>query len=159
MRPTFVACWLALSFAAERPAHADEDEKRACVEAHEQGQLLRNDGKLHDARARFLQCARASCPPLVVRDCAQFEQEVLQNQPTLVIAAQDPDGRDTTDARVSVDGTLLVDRLDAASYDIDPGSHTLRFETPGSPPEEMHLVLRMGEKNRRVSVRFRLPAK
>jgi hypothetical protein len=157
MRPTFVACVLAATFASEPSAHADDDEKKVCVDAHEQGQLLRNDGKLHDARARFLQCARATCPPLVVRDCAQWEQEVLQSQPTLVIAAQDPSGHDTTDARVSVDGVLLVDHLDADAYDVNPGAHTLRFETRGSPPEEMRVVLRVGEKNRRVSVHFRSP--
>jgi hypothetical protein len=148
-------CIFTLTFASAPPAFADENEKAACAEAHEQGQVLRIDGKLHDARARFLQCARATCPPIVVRDCAQWEQEVLQSQPTLVIAAQDAVGHDTMDARVSVDGALLAEHLGAVAYDVDPGSHTLRFETRGSPPEELSLVLRVGEKNRPVSVRFR----
>jgi hypothetical protein len=150
---------LALTLVSQRHARAEGDEKQACVEAHEQGQLLRNDGRLRDARERFLQCARPSCPAIVVRDCGQWEQEVMDSQPTVVIAAQDPEGRDITDVRVSVDGALLTERLGAKAYDVDPGPHTFRFEAPGSPPHEEHLMLRVGEKNRRLSIRFGKPDK
>src|ERR1700722_4185201 len=152
------AC-LALTLVSQRHARAEADEKQACVEAHEQGQLLRNDGKLRDARERFLQCARPSCPAIVVRDCGQWEQEVMESQPTVVIAAQDTEGREVTDVRVSVDGALLAERIGAKAYDVDPGSHTLRFDAQGSPPREEHLMLRIGEKNRLLSIRFGAPDK
>jgi hypothetical protein len=37
---------------------------------------------------------------------------------------------------------------------VDPGEHTFSFERDGAPPIEQRLLVRVGEKNRQLAVRF-----
>lgn len=74
--------------------------------------------------------------------------------PTLILSAEDEEGHDVVDVQVTLDGAPLAARLDGKAVEVDPGEHVLRFERAGSDPVELPLVVREGEKLRRVSTRI-----
>ncbi|HEY5240728.1 MAG TPA: hypothetical protein VIJ22_04645 [Polyangiaceae bacterium] len=132
-------------------ADARAQSKEECLDAFETAQHLRASGKLIEARDRLQVCGGAQCPALVRDDCAAWESEVLTAIPTVTLAARDGAGSDLLDVTVSVDGVRLTERLDGRAVPLDPGVHTLRFESPGRVAQEQTLVVRAGEKNRAVS--------
>lgn len=56
-----------------------------------------------------------------------------------------------------VDDVRVRERLDAVAIALDPGPHVLRFEMGGAHPVEQQVVLRAGEKERRIAVAFPPP--
>jgi hypothetical protein len=153
-RPAFV-CVLTLTLAAVE-GHARAETPRACVEAVERGQSLRDKVKLREAKAAFLSCAASSCPEVIQRDCAQWVADVDARIPTVIITATDSAGRDVVYVKLLVDGVPFTDRLDGIAVPIDPGIHVFRFEPANGPPLEQTVVLREAEKFQKQH--FVLPA-
>jgi hypothetical protein len=131
------------------------DAKGECIAGADQGQALRDEGHYRRAREAFATCARAVCPPVVVRSCTQWTRELEDAMPTVVLGAKDAAGQDLASVRVTSDGAPLVDALDGRPVDLDPGPHVLRFESAGAEPAEASIVLHTGEKNRAVNVTLR----
>jgi hypothetical protein len=145
---------LLLASSPARIAHADAPTKAECIEAYTSGQRAKQRGELASARARLLVCSRDPCPTALQADCSEWLSEVQRLQPTVVIVAQDADGRERTDVRVLVDGAVVAERLDARAVEIDPGDHVLRFELAGYLPVEQRSLVREGQKAREIPVRF-----
>jgi len=139
------------------PARAGKMTRDQCVTASEDGQLAKMKGRLRVAREKFLSCSDQACPKVVRQDCSTSLEEVDKAMPSVVFGAHDGTGRDLTDVRVLVDGTELVAVLDGKAVEIDPGPHTLRFESDGLPPHEEEVLVREGEKSRVISVRLGKP--
>jgi hypothetical protein len=125
-----------------------------CLAAYEQGQVLRQDGRLRAAREKLLVCAAATCPRVTTTDCARWLAETDQSIPTIVIHATDPDARELVDVSTSLDGATLAPRADGRAVAVDPGEHVLRFERAGAPAIERRFVFREGEKDRAIAVRW-----
>ncbi len=150
----FFAMSLAL---VEVPTRAGADEKQACLQASDRGQQFKLDGKLMSAREQLLLCARPECPKLVRDDCAQWMTEVLAALPSVVFGARDAQGHDVMTVRVSVDGNVVAEKLDGKPMPIDPGAHTVKYETAGMSAVEEQVLVREGEKNRSLTVTFPAP--
>lgn len=136
------------------PATAIADPQAdACYSAPVDGQTLQRAGKLLEARERFAGCARTSCPPEIVADCSRWLSDVEAATPSVVMAARDGEGHDVVDVRVVIDGRAPVD-LSARAIPLDPGAHKLVFQRAGSADVSVDTLLREGEKNREVAVRF-----
>ncbi|MBK6513372.1 MAG: hypothetical protein IPG04_04420 [Polyangiaceae bacterium] len=151
VRPALVAASLALlapAVAAAAPT------KQACVASYEQGQKLRAEGKLSAARSEFAVCAESTCPDLTKTDCATWLTEVDASLPTVTFFVTDPSGKDVSDVKVTVDGAVVAERLDGKSVALDPGPRKLRFERAGELAIDVEVVVREGEKNRRIEARF-----
>ena len=146
------------AFGMAAPSRAYADEKEACVNASEQAQTLRDDGKFRQARAALMTCGRDVCPGIVRRDCEKWLTELDTAQPTVVLGARDPNGSDVPGARVKLDGAPLLDRLDGKPVPVDPGEHVFRYEGGGSMPVEQRVVVRVGEKNRSLTAILMPPA-
>jgi hypothetical protein len=147
-----VATWLSAG-----PAEADSDAV-ACARASESAQSLRSAGKLVEALDRVPACLNLRCPDFVRRDCEALRTDIQAGLPTIVVRAREPGGEDATDVRVLVDGVPFLDHLDGRAKPIDPGPHTLRFETSGATPIEKSVVVREGEKMRVVDAAFAAPS-
>jgi len=130
------------------------DEKAACVAASEQGQQLRDQGKLRDARDQFALCARDACPGAVRKDCLDWLAGVQASVPTIVLAAVDAEQHDLVAVRVSIDGKPAAASLDGKAMAVEVGPHTLLFEADGFAPVEVSVVAHEGEQRRLVSARF-----
>ena len=130
-------------------AHAD---KAACVKAYEHAQQLKMSNKLREAKKELVSCADPSCPASLRNDCTTWIAEVDATMPSIVIAATDASGNDVLDARASIDGTMVTERLDGTPIPVDPGEHQLRLERAGSEPVTKTFVARTGEKLRRIAI-------
>jgi hypothetical protein len=128
------------------------DDKEDCLAAAEQGQSVRDAGKYVQARERFRTCSQASCPVVVRRDCLRWNSDLDDQMPTVVVVARDARGADLSHVRVLVDGVAVADSLDGQPLAVDPGEHTVRFESAGAAPLEERVVVHAGEKNRLLRV-------
>ena len=146
--------WLVLA-CAPGLAHAQGDEE-ACGAAHLDAQRFRRANELLKARDAMKLCARSSCPSRIAADCTTWLDEI--EVPSVILAVRGPDGKDAIDVRVSLDGRLLTERLDARPVEVDPGPHRFRFEIPGQQPLEEQVLVREGERGRRISVDFPRPS-
>jgi hypothetical protein len=139
---------------------AQADPQDQCVNATVEGQRLQRAGKLVDARARFLTCARAECPADIVERCEHWAQNVADALPSLVVIPRDDEGKDLTATMVRIDG-VPIDATGTTgagrAIDLDPGPHHIVVERPGSSPVELDVVLHEAEKNRSVLATFPSP--
>ena len=139
-------------FALSTIAHADD--RAACVQAADHGQVARDQGKLSAARVEFTDCARASCPKLVVQQCTQWLAELTQDVPTVGFRALDPKGTEILDVTVYVDSVERKGSLDGTPLELDPGVHTFRFVHSGLPDVIFQSIIRLKEKNRVLEAKF-----
>lgn len=150
-----VACTLfAWAMVQAADATAAPFDKKKCFAAHEQGQVARKEGKLSSAAEHFAICSVDQCPAEVREECARWQTEARNAIPSVVPSARDLEGHDLSEARVTVDGQLLTERLDGRQHELDPGTHTFVFELPDGTKLEERFILNEGQRNRQVSVDF-----
>jgi hypothetical protein len=125
-------------------------DTNACVTAYEKGQVERRAGHFDGARESFATCTEEGCPSVVKERCVQFARDLEAAQPTLIVVVHDSSGRDVSAVRVALDGAAAK-ALPSTALRVDPGEHTLRVETDLGAAEQ-HVVVREGEKNRRVEL-------
>ena len=145
---------LALQSTSRDAAAAGRDEKEVCVAASDQAQTLRDENKFRRAREALLTCAREACPGIVRKDCEKWLAELDSSYPSIVVGARDARGRDVLGVRVLLDGAVLTERLDGKPMLIEPGEHFLRYESAGTVPFQERVVIRVGEKNRALTVQL-----
>jgi hypothetical protein len=143
----------AIAGSSEAYGQGPTADVKACLDATEQGQKLRDGGSYLGARQRFISCAGEQCPGEVRKMCVAWLEDLDKLVPTVVFAAT-AQGHDVTDVRVSVDGNVVAEHIDGKPVPLDPGEHRVRFERPGEPASEQMFVLRAGEKERIVSARY-----
>lgn len=148
----FFALLASLLLSVTRPARADETQ--VCIDASDQGQTLRIDKHLREARDQFAQCARKECPDAVRTRCAEWLEQAQKALPSIVFALVDSAGNDVSPVRIALDGAPVTERYDGTALVANPGEHRLRFEWPGHPPVERVVRLAEGEKDRRERVVF-----
>jgi hypothetical protein len=148
------AAALAISLASTASHGSSAEEKQQCVDAYEQSQRLRREGKLRAAHERLVVCSNRACPEAAQLDCAHWLAEVEQAQPGAVVTVRGPGGEELTDVRVLVDGEIAADRLDGRSIPVDPGIHAVRVETAQGRWLEQSIMFREGEKFRAVEFSF-----
>jgi hypothetical protein len=145
---------LSLVALAVAPAGAHAQTKVECVAAFDRGQELREQTKLRAAREQFMQCARDACAAPLRKDCATQLEEVSRDQPTIVLGARDSLGEELSGVRVWIDQEPAKIDESGLSVQVDPGPHTVRFEDASGVRVSMHVVSRMGERNRPVIAVF-----
>jgi hypothetical protein len=156
LRPSIAVAALAvLGHAAPARAQGSEDAvKQACVGAYDATQTRRQEGALRAAREQAIACSQERCPAVVKKDCAQWLAEIEAALPRVSFAVKDRTGRDTTAARVIMDGNVLLERVDAQAVPVDPGQRTFRVEIEGEEPLEQRVIVREGEKGRVIDFSF-----
>ncbi len=146
-----IALTLSTFVCAPRYVRADD---ASCIASHVEAQRLLKAGKVRAGRDALVTCANPSCPAMLVGECTTMLGEVDKSLPTVVLEAQDSNGRDLGDVRVSIGEQVLATRLDGKAIELDPGEHTFRFETAGFTALEQTVIVREGDKNRRIGVVF-----
>lgn len=149
-----LAAWIvgeAVMASLSTTADAKPNEGRECVAAHEEGQVARRDAHLREARRRFVACASDACPLDVRKDCSAQLDEIDARLPSVIVDARDH-GISVADARVSVDGVVMAERLSGLALPMDPGAHTLRVECTGARVREQTILVNEGDKRTRFTV-------
>jgi hypothetical protein len=143
---------VAVMLALARESRADDDKAKACFDAAVKGQALRKEGKLDEARAAFVACARDACPAEVTGPCSTWILEVEAAMPSALVVVQDAQGHELSGARtVRVDGEV---RDAAREIRVQPGKHTFALEVAGEAPVEEEITLREHERGRPVLLRL-----
>lgn len=151
MKPTSLTAGLMLGVLLTASiSSADEPTKQDCIAANESAQALRQAGKLRDAQSKLSVCIASSCPGPVRDDCGQRLEDLQRAIPAVVFDIKDAAGRDLLGVQVSIDGNAPA-AAGVTAVPLDPGPHTFRFEYAGLLVDRS-LVLREGERDRRVSV-------
>lgn len=138
----------------ERASAADKEDIVRCVKASDEGQVLRDDGKLLESREAFRTCSQDVCPAIVKKDCTEWLAAVEARLASFVPVATSADGDVVEPIEVFVDGKPAKSQGGGAAIDVEPGRHTFRFEAPDRKPVEIRAVIREGERERRISVVF-----
>lgn len=141
------AAFVLLLCAAEG-AHAETPTQ--CIAAFERGQSLRGRSMLVEAKREFVRCSQASCPGEVRAECVARADLTASETPSVTFGARTSEGDDVEDLRVSIDGAELRSVSPGQAFDLNPGSHDARVETPGGATAQKHFVVRLGEKLRGI---------
>ncbi len=154
--PRRPAIWAIVAAAAWAPSNVDAADKTSlgCIQASDEGQTARDNGHLLRARELFAQCSEPKCPTLIRRDCTSWIEQLQAQIPSVVLGARDAEGHDVLDARVTIDGQPLEDKVRGGPIELEPGPHVIRWESAGVEPVEMRIALRAQEKNRAVVATF-----
>ena len=148
------SCGLLLSLSASPAAAID---RKACIAAADDGQKLRDDGKLAAAREKFIACAEKACPGAISKQCAEWVGEVDHEMPTLSFRAKDESGKEILDVQVVLDGKPIAESIATKAMALDPGTHKIRFVRKDGKSVEDTFLLRTGEKDRIVELAFQAP--
>ena len=157
--PAAFAVTAALGITQAEAAPPDAARKAQCAAAFEEGQELEKAGRLVEARGKFVSCSDEACPAVVRDECASMLPRVESSLPTIVPGLRDLQGNDVVAAEVSLDGVVLTKTLDGQPIAVNPGPHTLRFVAPNAAPVERQVVVRVGEKNRVITVDLQASSK
>lgn len=147
-----LTCLVALCAGATTTGHAHADVIESCAHAAEASQELRDADRLVEAREQLRVCARDVCPGVVRVDCRKWLTEVDQLVPSVIIFANDQDGRPVHPVTLRIDGRLIERALDGKPLELDPGAHQFTFEADGYVTSTREVVIRTSEKNRDLRV-------
>jgi len=128
-----------------------QPSRAQCLEAHRNAQELKQSSKLLEAQEHLRVCSSGSCPGAIITDCGNWISELEQVTPSMIFELR-LDGKEAFDAKLFVDGKLVVDRAHAVK--VNPGRHTVRVELPPFEPREQDVVLPEGQRMRLISVEF-----
>jgi hypothetical protein len=145
---------LAFLFASAPALAAD---RKACIAAADEGQKLRDDSKLTDAREKFLVCADKGCPSAVSKQCLEWVSEIDHDMPTIAFRAKDGAGKELFDVQVFVDDKSLAESIPPKAFSVDPGTHRVRFVRRDGTTVEDTVLVRTAEKDRIIELTFKPP--
>lgn len=128
-----------------------------CIEAHAAGQFERDAGRLLSAKERFVACTAAACPAMIRRECVALGESVVAMTPSVVLFAQDADGRAIDGARATIDGQRAIAQLDGRPLELDPGVHRFELTLRDGRSQTLTATLSSGEKYRRIVATFVAP--
>lgn len=135
-------------------AKAADPTTADCLAASDASLKAGNEHKLRAERGQLLICAATSCPADIRNECLRRVDEVNAAIPTVIFETKDAAGNDLSAVKVTIDGELLVDRLEGTALSIDPGEHTFLFEASGMVPVTKQFVIREAQKDRREAITF-----
>jgi hypothetical protein len=138
-------------------ATADPPTAKVCADAYVDGQVLRNDHKLLEARDQFRACSQSSCKQFMVKDCSAWLDAVEANLAAVVLLAVDEAGNVLAEVKVSIDGAAPR-AIDGRSVEVDPGLHAFSFEATDGRKEERSVLVPEGDKGVRVVVTLPRPS-
>ena len=129
-------------------------DRKACIAAADDGQKLRDDGKLSEAREKFISCADKACPSAVAKQCADWVGEVEHDTPTISFRAKDPSGKEIFDVEVRIDDKSVASSIQPKAIAVDPGTHKIKFVLKDGNTIEDTFLLRNAEKDRIIELTF-----
>jgi len=128
------------------------EEKSTCLTAYEQGQRAKMDGRMSEARDKFLQCANEACPAALRPDCAKWLEEADAALASMIVRAHDATGNEVLDVAVYEGDKLIASSLTGRALSLDPGKHTLRFQFADGSSVTRDVILHEGDRGVQVDV-------
>lgn len=130
---------------AEARADAPSTSAR-CVALADEGQYVRDHGKLLEARRAFSGCAEEGCPTVVRQACHDWLEDVDRRLPTVKVTVVDARGGPRA-AEVRLDGQPLAAGDASGPFPVEPGFHVFSATSPGLAPTRAEIRLEPGQKD------------
>ena len=143
--------------ASAAPSIAYAQDAAACKDGYDRSQVLRDAGKLVDARKLLQQCSSANCSAFVQKECVGWLEDVEARLSSVILSAKNGAGADLVDVAVSIDGKDGPRKLDGRALDIDPGEHTFVFQLEDGKKAEQRVWIRERERGKSVAVTMGTP--
>lgn len=105
---------------------------------------------LLEAEALFLECSKPVCATILREECAARAARLASDIPTVIPIVTDDTGEAVVDVRVTMDGVLLTQKLDASAIAVDPGTHRFSFATERGVFATQTVQVLRGQRNRRL---------
>jgi hypothetical protein len=147
-----VACGALALVTLAAPGVALASDKADCLAAQKAAQADKVAGKLTKALSEVATCSRPVCPKATQKTCNDLADTIVAMQPSVVFSAKDASGKPVTDVKVTVDGTQVATALDGSPVPLDPGPHTVHFESDGATPVDKSITVDPSTKSQAVSV-------
>lgn len=144
--------------ASAAPSIAHAQDAAACKDGYDRSQVLRDAGKLVEARKLLQQCSSATCSAFIQKECVTWLSDVEARVSSVVLSAKTGAGADLVDVVVSIDGKEGPRKLDGRELDIDPGEHSFVFQLADGQKAEQTVLVREREKGQGVSVTIGAPS-
>jgi hypothetical protein len=122
------------------------------LEAHHNAQELRKASKLIESQEQLLICSSETCPGALITDCGRWLAEMDQLTPSLIFEVR-IDGKDSTAAKVELDGRAVADWSQAVK--VDPGRHDVRVSVEGFDAYTANVHTPEGQRLKIVSAEFK----
>jgi hypothetical protein len=139
-----------------RAADSADVAKTECLSRYEEAQVARRERRLLASRAALRICSGAVCPAAIRADCVDWLDQVAHSLPSVVVTAR-ARGADILAVKVLIDGKLAAEKLSGFAFELDPGLHKFRFESPPWPDVERDVLASEGVKDRPIDVEFAPP--
>ena len=114
--------------------------------------MLRRRGSFAAERDQLMACLDGDCPHAVRDLCSSLLAQLDSAQPTIVFDVKDSRGNDLTAVTVTMDGQPFANGLNGAALPVDPGEDSFGFKVPWQAAVVRSLVIKEGEKARRLRV-------
>lgn len=131
-----------------------QPDPETCVEAHEKAVDFADGAQLLEARDRFSVCVAPACPRVIRDECASELSRLRSRLPSVVFAATNEAGNDMTDVTVTLAGRAILHTLTSRAISLNPGRYEFQLSSSDGTTEKRVVLLREGEQQRRVEVRF-----
>jgi hypothetical protein len=156
MRPLlFSSLFYSVSLAMlAQPRTVFAADKKACLEAVDVGQKLRDDGKFRAAKDAFLVCSSRACPSAVSAQCTEWLSELERDTPSVMFRVSDRAGKELLEAQLTLDAEASAFSVSAKPMHLDPGTHTVKVALSDGRFSEEKFLLRKGERDRIVSIQI-----
>ena len=93
---------------------------------------------------------------MIRRECVALGESVAAMMPSVVLVAQDTEGRTFEGAHATIDGERTIPLLDGRPLELDPGTHRFELMLPDGRSQTLTATLRSAEKYRRIVSNFGL---
>jgi hypothetical protein len=94
---------------------------------------------------------------VVSKACAGWREDADRDIPTATFRVLDEQGKELLDVKVAVDAATDAQPISAKAMPLDPGEHVVHVKRDDGRTLDEKFLLRPGEKNRMVDVRFPAP--
>jgi hypothetical protein len=137
------------------PARADD---QVCNDSYEQGQVLRKDHKLLEARDLFRGCVNTCTLEAKKKACGEWLAAVGRDIPTVVLSAKDATGQTVGAVSVTMDDKPFATRITGRAIEVNPDAHRFSFRAADGASADVQVVVAAGERNKPVAATLTKPA-
>jgi hypothetical protein len=129
-----------------------------CMTAYEDANVRLRSSALLEAKPFLLICAKSGCGIFLQREClAAYTRLDTEDIPTVVPAVTDDAGVLQPEVQVTVDGQVLMTRIDGRPVPVDPGIHEFSFSSAGVAFATERVLVVQGQRNRTIAASMHGP--
>jgi hypothetical protein len=131
---------------------SSSETKTQCVYAYKNGAAQAAAGQMRLALESLKSCAHAHCGTAVFKECSRRAVMLEADIPSVVPLVVDAGGRTVADVQVTMDGEMLVSKIDGRAINVDPGEHEFAFKNERGVLGTLKVIVPQGQRNRPLTL-------